>query len=90
MTFEYVDWFNKDLKESKIDAKKNVSTRIDKSGHLLAKQNETVANITRISSPKVLAKMNMTVLNRILNETARLAPSNQTKKGIVTKKIKKV
>ena len=91
MTFEYVDWFNKDLNESKILVQKNESARIDKKVHLLGKQNETISNTTRISPPKVVAKMNMTVLNRILNDSAKVAaPSNQTKKGIVIKKIKKV
>ena len=85
MTFDYVDWFNKDKKESKVETKKNIVTRLDKS-----KQNETVANITRIVSPKVVNKMNITVLNRILNDSVKAAPSNQTKKGIVPKKIKKV
>ena len=92
MTLEYVDWFIKDLKESKFVVQKNESARINKNGHLLGKQNETISNITRISPPKIVAKMNMTVLNRILNDSAKVAaaPSNQTKKGIVIKKIKKV
>jgi len=90
MTFDYVDWFNKDKKESKVETKKNVAAQLDKSAPIVSKQNGTITNMTRIVSPKVVNKMNMTVLNRILNDSVKAAPSNQTRKGIVPKKIKKV
>ena len=90
MTFDYVDWFNKDRKESKVETKKNIAAQLDKSAPIVSKQNGTITNMTRIVSPKVVNKMNMTVLNRILNDSVKATPSNQTRKGIVPKKIKKV
>jgi len=89
MTFDYVDWFIKDKKESKVETKKNIAAQLD-SAPIVSKQNGTITNMTRIVSPKVVNKMNMTVLNRILNDSVKAAPSNQTRKGIVPKKIKKV
>ena len=89
MKFDYVDWYNsKTLNKSDVEvSNRTLAKKLSVEKPL--QKNLTTLN-TSLAGPKVISKMNITVLNRILNDSARVVPPlNQTKKGIIPKKIKK-